>query len=321
MTDSQQGLRSGSGEPHPDFNVDQPVEGSATPANGTTSHQEDHEEGCDDCPSMSGRTLGYWLTLVFFVGPFYVIPPLSWAYTVYATIRLGEAWVNKAPLLRALPTWEWAVLPYTVFECGFSVYYYFLCRRVSRRGSQVPKRDPAELRLAIRRLLEDELDYRPTPAPSSPPAPPKPSTTNESERRLFTPSSPPPRLASDDPRAVDFRNHFGLWFHGKPWREISRQSMREWFAWSLFDLRHDELDEAQKTMVEDAVVLVECRAGCLLSDEEDDGGGVVRLTSDPIVTWSRPGLLYVIGGVMNLASEWWLKWRYGMVKQEFAGIE
>ncbi|KAG9047575.1 hypothetical protein FS837_001980 [Tulasnella sp. UAMH 9824] len=270
---------------------------------------------------MTGHTLGYWLTLVFFVGPFYVIPPLSWAYTVYVTVRLGEAWKRKAPLLSALPIWEWLLLSYTVFECIFSIYYYFLCRKVSRRRSQVPKREPAELRLAIQRLLEDDLDYHPAEGPNSP-VPPKPPTTDGTKTTSFESSSqPPPRLARDDPRAVDFRNHFRLWFRGKPWRDISRQNMRDWFAWSLFDLHFHELDEAQKSMVEDAVPLVERRAGCSFSEKGDDGVDVVRLTSDPLVTWSRPALLYVIGGVMNTASESWLKWKYGMVKQELAGIE
>lgn len=332
MTDSQQVLQSGG--PHPDFNIDQPVINSATTANGATlppdtdgleRHEaEGLEEECDDRPPISGRTLGYWLTLVFFVGPFYVIPPLSWAYTVYVTVRLGQAWKHKVSLLRALSIWQWVLLSYTVFECIFSIYYYFLCRKVSRRESQVPKRDPAELRLAIQRLLEDDLDYHPTQETNSP-VPPKAPTTGETESGLFTSSSPPPpRLAHDDPRAVDFRNHFRLWFRGKPWRQISRQNMRDWFAWSLFDLYFDKLDEAQKSMVEEAVVLIECRTGCSLSDdkgEKDPTVGVMRLTSDPIVTWSRPGLLYVLGGVMNFTSELWLRWKYGMVKQEFGGIE
>lgn len=118
MTDSQQALQSG--EPQNDFNVDRPSRSSSTTANGNTDELEPHhfEDGCDDCPPMTGRTLGYWLTLVFFVGPFYVIPPLSWAYTVYVTVRLGEAWKRKAPLLRALPIWAWLLLAYTVFEVG-----------------------------------------------------------------------------------------------------------------------------------------------------------------------------------------------------------
>ncbi|KAG8979874.1 hypothetical protein FRB90_007856, partial [Tulasnella sp. 427] len=97
--------------------------------------------------------------------------------------------------------------------------------------------------------------------------------------------------------------------------------MREWFAWSLFDARLEALDQTQQDMVGDAVALLECRAGCSLSDSEQSDDGVIRLTSDPIVMWSRPGLLYVLGGVMNVLSAWWLEWVYGMVKLEFEGIE
>ncbi|KAG8947448.1 hypothetical protein FRC04_010769 [Tulasnella sp. 424] len=328
MTDVQQ--------VHPDCNTDRPVENPTPLANGINNppanadgleqrEADDLEGECDCCPPpLSRRKAGYWMTLVFFVGPFYIIPPLSWAYTVYATVRLSEAWMKGASPSKALPIWQWLLLLYTGMECIFSVYYYFLCRKVSKRKSQLPKRDPAELREGIQRFLETDVECRPAQPPNAPTTSTESPVTIELRSELFRSlPSLPLQLSYDDPRAIDFRNHFRLWFRGRPWRKITRASMREWFAWSLFDLHQKELDDTQKDMVEDAVVLIERRAGCSLSNKGKgkETRDVLRLTTDPIVTWSRPGLLYAVAGAMNIASGWWLKWRYGMVKQEFQGIE
>lgn len=113
MPDQNQGLRTRAPWSSNNSNADRTAQ--SNPVSPLATSQEDFEEHeCDDCPRQSGRTPGYWLILVFFVGPFYVIPPLSWANVLYTVARLQQqqiAW-------RDLCTWRCSVLIYSGFEVG-----------------------------------------------------------------------------------------------------------------------------------------------------------------------------------------------------------
>ncbi|KAG8895587.1 hypothetical protein FRB99_000454, partial [Tulasnella sp. 403] len=101
------------------------------------------------------------------------------------------------------------------------------------------------------------------------------------------------------------------------------RTVTEWLAWSVFDKPLSVLDHVQKMVVEEATVLVEKRTGGRLKDEADVPKYIapITLTWDPVNIWSRPGIVYVLGDLLNRSAKWLLKWRFDMVSGEFDGME
>lgn len=165
-----------------------------------------------------------------------------------------------------------------------------------------------ELQLIFTRVLQSGL--APKVAPNALPRP-------------QSPAEPLVSLKYDDPRASDFRNHFRLWFWGAPWKDITRESMGRWLSWAVFDKPLSKIDNMQKIAVEEATIMMEKRAGGRLREDPPEGRDHIEpiaLTWDPVNVWSRPGIIYVVGELLNRSSKWYLEWKYSMVEREYEGI-
>ncbi|KAG8941755.1 hypothetical protein FRC00_012215 [Tulasnella sp. 408] len=69
--------------------------------------------------------------------------------------------------------------------------------------------------------------------------------------------------------------------------------------------------------------MLEKRAGGRLREDPPEGTDHIEplgLTWDPVNVWSRPGILYVFGELMNRSAKWYLEWKYNMVEREYEGI-
>ncbi|KIO32732.1 hypothetical protein M407DRAFT_4250 [Tulasnella calospora MUT 4182] len=267
------------------------------------------DDECNKPMDFGRRDPSFWVALLFIVAPVYLVTPISWAYTLYTARRLYLSRYNDVlPLSSSLAVWEWALFAYCVFESAFSIYYQSLARYARAYKSRVPQRDMHELQLIFTRVLQSGL------APSlAPGARPRPQS----------PAEPLVSLKYDDPRASDYRNHFRLWFWGAPWKDITRESMRRWLSWAVFDKPLPMLDNMQKINIEEATIMMEKRAGGRLREDPPEGKDHIEpvgLTWDPVNVWSRPGILYVIGELMNRSAKWYLEWKYNMVEREYEGI-
>ncbi|KAG9044194.1 hypothetical protein FS837_008653 [Tulasnella sp. UAMH 9824] len=267
------------------------------------------EEECNKPIDFGRRDLSFWLTLVFLVAPIYLVTPISWAYSLYTIRRLYLSRRNDVlSPSSTLAGWEWALFAYCVFESAFSIYYQSLARYARGYKSRVPQRDMHELQLIFTRVLQSGL--APNLAPGARPRP-------------QSPAEPLVSLKYDDPRARDYRNHFRLWFRGAPWKDITRESMRRWLSWAVFDKPLRMLDNMQKISIEEATIMLEKRAGGRLREDPPEGTDHIEplgLTWDPVNVWSRPGILYVFGELMNRSAKWYLEWKYNMVEREYEGI-
>ncbi|GHJ88728.1 hypothetical protein NliqN6_5130 [Naganishia liquefaciens] len=155
----------------------------------------------------------------------------------------------------------------------------------------------------------------------------KPSTrTNEASsahKGTGTPMVKLHRLASADPRAIEFREKMRNWFGRRPWDTITRPVVLHWLAWSCCNLSYAEASRSpvQMTLLEASLDLLEARTGTTFPDpdpepaEEDthvgrlargrvrDVGKLMRLTLDPVNTRTRPLGVYAARAGMD----WWLK--------------
>jgi hypothetical protein len=66
------------------------------------------------------RTLGFYLSLLFIVAPFWCIVPGSWAVVIYS-FYTWESWRNNPLLQVALCYAACEVRPFTSFTCHFTI--------------------------------------------------------------------------------------------------------------------------------------------------------------------------------------------------------
>ncbi|KAG8975875.1 hypothetical protein FRB90_009386, partial [Tulasnella sp. 427] len=99
--------------------------------------------------------------------------------------------------------------------------------------------------------------------------------------------------------------------------------MRQWLSWSVFDKPLSTLDKLQRILIEEATIIIEKRAGAKLNEDPAEGKDHIEplgLTWDPVNVWSRPGIIYVVGELLNRSCKWFLEWKYGMIEREYEGI-
>ncbi|KAG8882946.1 hypothetical protein FRB97_007542 [Tulasnella sp. 331] len=250
----------------------------------------------DDTKQMSlrPRDVTFWLALIFLVTPVYAIVPLSWAHALYTSWRLyvRQGAIGSDPLQK----WEVVLFAYCVFEALFSIYYNQLARVARAYKTPIARRDLHELQLMFTRVLQSGL------------APP---ITADSPPRPGSPAEPITSLNHDDPRAMDFRAHFRLWFWGAPWSEVTRTAMLDWLSWNVFDKPVQKLDKFQETVIKEGLVMIEKRTGGRLKDVRDNGKPHIvplKVTQDEVYIHSRPAIVYIVVDTINRAAKWYLEY-------------
>ncbi|MBW0475806.1 hypothetical protein O181_015521 [Austropuccinia psidii MF-1] len=118
----------------------------------------------------------------------------------------------------------------------------------------------------------------------------------------------------DHPIAIEFRSHQALWFKNCDWNDIKRDNMIEWLAWSLLDLKpnqifakHNQIDlqKSQSDLLFHALDLIEKRAGCKFKSGYNPklSNQSIRLSIDPIQFQFRPFAFYLFSSLSTL----WVK--------------
>lgn len=117
------------------------------------------------------------------------------------------------------------------------------------------------------------------------------------------------QLERHDPRAVDFRHSLRTWFYKVPWSSIRLLEVRKWLYWAMYnsDLPSvEELSDAQRIAIDDAVHLLQKRLGCQITEGSDPLVMPMRLTIDNINILWRPLTFYLLVSSVN----WMLKILY-----------
>lgn len=280
------------------------------------------------------RDLSFYLVLFLAVIPLWSIPPLSWAFVIYA-LRSGKIWSFTWPgcILFTVALFEvsfkknnqvnsiHSVLSLKVF---FSVYHYNLSSYIHNFSPNTSS-SITELQTAFRRVLKAGLsNYVKYDDPYR----------NE---RAGSPAEVITPLSYDDPRAIDFRHRLRTWYRflfsppphphrivhltcdfpflytfrfGKaPWSSIHKHEVYSWLYWSIFSAHFTSLDalpEAQQVILKEAVQLLEYRSGTTIPEGSNPAAKPLRLTLDPVRTIWRPFAWYVAVGVSN----YWLRTKF-----------
>ena len=69
----------------------------------------------------------------------------------------------------------------------------------------------------------------------------------------------------------------------------------------------EQLPESHKTLVDEAIDLIQMRVGCKIPEGSNPAIKPLRLTIDPVETRSRPLIWYMFVKVINV----YVRWQYG----------
>ncbi|CAL1707594.1 unnamed protein product [Somion occarium] len=249
------------------------------------------------------KNLSFHLVLLFAVLPIWSVIPISWGFVAYCLFSCSIwtfAWYGK--LLFA-----WALC-----EVIFSVYLYGLARLVSRPHSHGPI-SLTELQCAFKRSLQAGLASLP-----------KEGSEEEDGGRPSSPTEDIVALEFDDPRAVDFRNYMRTWFGKVPWSSIRRHEMYAWLYWYIYNAPFtslESLSDAEKTILQDALSLIEKRAGTSISEGSNLDSSPLLLTLDPInVAW-RPLVWYAFVAISNHIIRRDLQMKWNVKSDSYNGLQ
>jgi len=91
-----------------------------------------------------------------------------------------------------------------------------------------------------------------------------------------------------------WKRFFSWWLQGAPFESIHHDNLFEWFAWSMFVCKTEDLNESQKRSVRNIVKLVEKKLNYKFPVGYNPSVKAVRFTIEPMKTFYRPLLVYMI---------------------------
>lgn len=160
---------------------------------------------------------------------------------------------------------------YCAAEAAFSIYYWYLCRRIQRPGPR-PLYGRRFLRGVFAQALQaglktgssdtskasyasavstsiDSTGLTARSTPSGSAGLNETSAPSDVRQRLgrlraasFVPQFVTAPIAADDPRAIKFQEDQARWFFGAPFESITRREVMHWLAWSLFATELETLE-------------------------------------------------------------------------------
>lgn len=273
------------------------------------------------------------------VGLVWAITPASWAYVAFNIWQCGfRVFDGGSTLQKVVLLWSIAEVCFhlTLYACSqltwtkviFSVYHTYVFSKLAKLPSQTPLVELSQLNQGMRRILRSGMGNIPVPPHSS--CPLVNSDSKPVPRRKLS-SATVPLLDPTDPRAIDIRESFSTWFidpetNKKPaWESLSRGHMLTWLSWSMFVESFEELDHSCQMLVDNALELLERRAGMRLADKVPEGERRVmkpmRLSVDPVCVWSRPAVSYFVVNAADWLAKQWYRLRYGATFGVFGDIE
>ncbi|CAL1694886.1 unnamed protein product [Somion occarium] len=153
---------------------------------------------------------------------------------------------------------------------------------------------------------------------------PREASDEEDGERPSSPTEDIVTLEFDDPRAVDFRNCMRTWFGKVPWSSIRRHEMYSWLYWYIYNRPFTSLEslpDAEKTILQDALSLVEKRAGVAIPEGSNPHSSALLLTFDPVnVAW-RPLVWYAFVAITNHIIRRCLQVKWNTKTGSYKGLE
>ncbi|KAL1407461.1 hypothetical protein Q8F55_006894 [Vanrija albida] len=135
---------------------------------------------------------------------------------------------------------------------------------------------------------------------------------------LFNEYGDPYKLDVDDPRAVETREHFRMWFEQKPWDSLRKDDILLWLSWAAFgvDIKVAQADPKRVRFLNRTYKMIEARTGTVFPEGRSDVN-VMRQSMDPVNAVGRPFIIYAFANVVN----WWLinvvyPWRGARIYRE-----
>ncbi|KAF9534250.1 hypothetical protein CPB83DRAFT_902204 [Crepidotus variabilis] len=251
------------------------------------------------------RSLSFYVTLLFAVLPLWSSIPLSWLFAGYS-LYSGK-WRSYHLGWRAL-------FFVALCEVVFSIYHYFLARRVSRPTPLGPGH-PDEIQVAYIRLLKTGMANLPEDG------------GDIETLEIARPGSPAEtitQLERDDPRAVDFRNSIRTWFCKVPWSSIKLVEAQKWLYWAMYNAELpplEDLPETNRSALNDALALFQRRVGCKIEEGSNPHAMPMRLTIDNTLILWRPLSFYLLVGTINWGLRLLYKSRWNANHGYFNGLE
>ncbi|KAH9482722.1 hypothetical protein JR316_0004822 [Psilocybe cubensis] len=229
-------------------------------------------------PLPRARSWSFYIVLLAAVVPLWSAIPLAWLYTLYSIY--DSKWLAYGPSRH--------LLLLTIF----SLYHYHLARRVSGPSPYGPG-DPDEIQVAYTRLLKAGLANLPEDGGD---------IETLLIKRPGSPAETITQLERHDPRAIDFRHCLRTWFCKVPWSSIKLLDIQKWLFWAMYnsDLpSRDSISATQRIAIDEAVALLQKRAGSKFEEGFNSTITPMRLTIDKINILWRPLTFYVIVTFVN----------------------
>ena len=123
------------------------------------------------------------------------------------------------------------------------------------------------------------------------------------------------------PRAMALTILFRL---NAPWSDVPTAEVKQWLYWFIFNARmpsEEELSLEHRQVLQEALELMEKRAGGRVPEGSNPSLRSLRLTIDPFVITHRPLAWYVYVKVVNSYVFWQCKRKYGLRRGRFGKLE
>lgn len=196
----------------------------------------------------------------------------------------------------------------------FSIYHYFLARRVSGPAPYGPG-DPQEIQTSYVRLLKSGLAHLPKDGGDI-------ETLHVD--RPGSPAETITQLERHDPRAIDFRHSLRTWFMKVPFSTITMREMHQWLYWAMYNADlpcPEEVPEIHRAALDEAIALLEKRMGAKFEHKESSGATPMRLTIDRTNILWRPLWFYTIVSILNWCLQKFYIHKWGIQYGTSNGVE
>lgn len=173
---------------------------------------------------------------------------------------------------------------YCHLEVAFSIYLFFLTRRVQARIPP-PSVNHDDLKTLLNRCLAVGLD------------------AHESRERKETPEEEV-RLS---------RERFRRWFHNAPLEDIKAGNCKQWLSWAFggLDLPHTGIheDEQHLALLDEGLEMLQNRLKWEFPPGFNLSVTCLRLNLDGVKTMMRPLAYYIVCNTWTSTTILWLRWR------------
>ncbi len=289
------------------------------------------------------RHPSFYFVLLFAVAPVWSAVPLSWLFVVYSpqppkipSLRAERPNVAGSDVSRGESSLGlWSNFADRLPRCLFSVYYYFLTHQVSWSSPGAPA-NIMDLHVAFKRVLKTGLAALPEEGGDE---------ESLASDRPGSPSETIEKLAVDDPRAIDYRNHVRTWyvcaviisflalalwltlqlrFRKVPFSYIHLEQVRAWMYWSTFNCALPPRSEIQSRITNSSMRPLHSSRNELVALFHPDLIQMSRpilLTVDPMNVCARPLTWYLFVKFANICLRTWYERNHDVKYGRFKDLE